>query len=128
MSETKTIMPAIQLAIGKHKPNTRVFRNNVGVGWQGKSVKKGSLLIIENPRPLHAGLCEGSSDLVGWTTEEITADMVGKKIAIFTAVEVKTSSGRISPEQLNFLQQVQQAGGIAGIARNDSEAINLLSQ
>ncbi len=121
-------MPAIQLAIGKHKPNVRVFRNNVGTGWQGETTRKGSLIIIQNPRPLHAGLCEGSSDLIGWTTIEVTPDMVGKKIAIFTAVEVKTSSGRVSEQQVNFIEQVRKAGGIAGIARNETEAINLLSR
>ncbi len=121
-------MPAIQLAIGKHKPNVRVFRNNTGMAWQGQSVKKGSLLIIQNPRPLHAGLCEGSSDLIGWASVEITPDMVGRKIAIFTAIEVKTATGRSSPEQRNFIQQVQQAGGIAGIARNEEDAISMLNQ
>ena len=126
MSETKNIMPAIQLAIGKHRPNTRVFRNNVGMGWQGESSRKGDLLIIRNPRPLQAGLCEGSSDLIGWTTMEITPEMVGQKIAIFTAIEVKAPNGRVSPDQKNFLEQVQKSGGIARIAHSAEEAIKML--
>lgn len=126
MSETKQVMPAIELAIGKHRPKTRIFRNNVGTGWQGKSVRKGTVLIIENPRPLHAGLCEGSSDLIGWTTVEVTPDMVGRKVAVFTAVEVKTNKGRVSDEQANFIQQVRNAGGIAGVARSEDEALKLL--
>lgn len=82
--------------------------------------------MIENPRPLQAGLCEGSSDLIGWTTVEVTPAMVGKKIAIFTALEIKTESGRASKEQINFITRVREAGGIAGIARSEQEATQLI--
>lgn len=122
-----TLQKNIMLAIGKLLPNVRIFRNNVGTGWVGKSIKKGSLIIIENPRPLRAGLCEGSSDLIGWTTVEVTPEMVGKKIAVFTAIEIKTSSGSKSDEQVNFITRVREAGGIAGIARSEQEATQLIT-
>jgi hypothetical protein len=93
------------------------FRNNVGQGWVGQSSRKGDYTIIANARPLHAGLCKGSSDLIGWTPVEITADMVGRTLAVFTAIEVKDSKGRATAEQLNFIARVRQAGGYAGIAR-----------
>lgn len=125
MNETN-ITRRIMLAIGRHLPNTRIFRNNVGMGWQGKTSHKGSLVIIENPRPLQAGLCQGSSDLIGWTSVEVTPDMIGKRLAIFTALEVKTNTGRASGEQLNFIEQVKAAGGIAAIARNENDAIEAL--
>ena len=114
---------------------TTIFRNNVGMGWIGKSRRISTPttlklmpgdVVIQNGRPLHAGLCEGSSDLIGWTQRTITADMVGKKIAVFTAVEVKTESGRASAPQLNFIQRLREAGGIAGIARSPEEARNLI--
>lgn len=122
-----TLQKNIMLAIGKLLPNVRIFRNNTGTGWVGKSVRKGSLVIIENPRPLQAGLCEGSSDLIGWTTVEVTPEMIGKKIAIFTALEIKTDSGRASKEQINFITRVREAGGIAGIARSEQEATQLIT-
>lgn len=114
---------------------TIVFRNNVGMGWIGKSKRittptNAKLMpgdvVIQNGRPLHAGLCEGSSDVIGWTEKTITPDMVGKKVAVFTALEVKTESGRASSAQLNFISRVRQAGGIAGIARSPEEARNLI--
>jgi hypothetical protein len=63
------------------------------------------------------GLCNGSSDLIGWTSIEITPDMLGKKLAVFSAIEVKTETGKLSPEQKIFLENVKNAGGIAKICR-----------
>ena len=108
--------------------NVRIFRNNTGMGWCGEShrTKTGDML-IKNPRPLHAGLCKGSSDEIGWTTIEITADMVGKKIAVFTALEVKKKTGTARKEQLNFLNAVIKSGGIAGLVRSAEEAVKLIN-
>ena len=112
------------LAVSKLK--TRIFRNNVGTGWVGKMVRRGNVVIIEDARPLHAGLCEGSSDLIGWTEVEISPQMIGRTVAIFTAIEVKSASGNVKKTQLNFINRVKQSGGIAGIARNDSDAVELV--
>ena len=123
----QNIQSLIQKAISKFTKST-MFRNNVGTAWTGhkKSTRDGGIY-IENPRPFKAGLCVGSSDLIGFTTREITPDMIGKKIAIFTAVEVKTKSGKATREQINFLSFVKKNGGISGIARNENDAINLLN-
>lgn len=118
---TKKILMAIPKFV-----NTRLFRNNTGTGWVGKSRKKGTITYIEDARPLTAGLCKGSSDLIGWTTRVITEDMVGKNIAIFTAIEVKTKYGKPTAEQLNFIKQVKLSGGIAGVARDENDAIQLI--
>ena len=79
---------------------------------QVQRMRDGSVL-IKNARPLHAGLCAGSSDLIGWTVVEITPDMVGRKIAVFTAVESKTATGRATAEQLHFINTVRAAGGFS---------------
>lgn len=97
------------------------FRNNVGMGWVGKAIRKGKLTIIENARPLHAGLTEGSSDLIGWTSIKVTPAMVGEKLAVFTAIETKTKRGTPSKEQKNFITNVKNAGGFAGVARDPSD-------
>jgi hypothetical protein len=93
----------------------RLFRQNTGVGWAGNAEIKSkagvTTVIIRDARPLRAGLCKGSSDLIGWTPVTITPDMVGKTVAVFTAVEVKTDGVVMTPEQSNFLQQVRSAGG-----------------
>jgi hypothetical protein len=108
---------------------TVTWRNNVGTGWVGdvNRLTDGSIL-LKNPRPLQAGLCRGSSDLIGITEVTVTPEMVGKKLAIFTALEVKTPSGRVSPDQMNFIHQVLKSGGLAGIVRSESDAIKITSQ
>ncbi len=120
------IQKSIMLAVSKH---SRIFRNNVGTGWVGKvSETKDGGKYIKDPRPLKAGLCTGSSDLIGWTTKTITPEMVGSKVAIFTALEVKTQKGTSSPEQRNFIKQVVDNGGLAGIARSEEDAVNIVNR
>ena len=52
--------------------------------------------------------------------------MVGQRVAVFTSLEVKAERGRVSPEQRQWLEAVQAAGGIAGVARSVEEAERLL--
>lgn len=84
----------------------KLFRNNVGIG-----------LSIDKKRMIRYGLCEGSGDFVGWKTIEITPEMVGNKIAIFTSVELKKpNKSKTTPKQLLWQQNVINAGGRAIIA------------
>lgn len=96
-----------------------LWRNNVAMTWTGKTERlaDGSILIRE-PRPLHAGLCNGSSDLIGLRRMVITADQVGQEIAQFSAVEVKTKRGRLTANQARFLDFVRDAGGFSIVARS----------
>jgi hypothetical protein len=93
---------------------TRLFRNNTGT------------LKDANGRPVQFGLCKGSADLIGWRTVTVTPEMVGTQVAVFTSIEVKTATGRLRPEQQQWLDAVQAAGGIAGVARSVSDAEALL--
>lgn len=127
------LQKAIMLRVSKM--GARIFRNNVGKSWVGKAetfrratqvhVEPGDV-VIRNARRLHSGLCKGSSDLIGWTPTEITLDMVGKTVAIFTAMEVKAGADRPTTEQKAFVSQVQSHGGIAGIVRAEEQAEDLV--
>lgn len=104
-----------------------IFRSNTGLGWVGRTVSHNAKEItLAEPRPLHAGLTKGSSDLIGWQSVVVTPEMVGKRVAVFTAVEVKGASGRLTSDQKNFLNQVTEAGGCAFMARTDQDAVNQL--
>jgi len=108
MSET-ALQNKIRLAIAA--PNVKMFRNNVGqIGG------------------LSFGLCKGSSDLIGFTSKTITPEMVGQQVAIFTAIEVKTPTGRISPEQTNFISMVNQLGGIGAVVRSIDDAMMVVTR
>ena len=111
MKSEREVQARIMLALGRGL--SRVFRNNVGV------------LPDATGRPIRYGLCTGSSDLIGWTSQTITPDMVGKQVAVFTAVEVKNDKGRPTAEQKAFLTAVTNAGGIAGVCRSPEEALAL---
>ena len=69
---------------------------------------------------VNAGLGRGSSDLIGWTPVVITQAMVGKRVAVFTAVEVKVPGARTAParlaQQQQFVETVLRDGGFAGFA------------
>lgn len=118
------------------RDNTRLFRNNVGVGWAGDAQKiqrDGNLyarrgdVLIRQGRPLHAGLCEGSSDLIGWHTVEIVPEMIGQRIAVFVAIEGKSAVGRLRPAQVTFLDAVAAAGGVSTVARSVDDAVRALA-
>lgn len=108
MNETN-LLKTIQLAVGRIQ-SVRLFRNNVGVA------------VAPQGGVVRYGLCNGSSDLIGWQSLTVTPDMVGKRIARFVAVEVKTERGRISEEQTRFLSAVKDAGGIGEICRSPEDA------
>lgn len=101
----------------RHSKFGVLFRNNTGTAFQGKRATINSRLVITEPRQISFGLCVGSSDLIGWTEKIITPDMIGQKIAIFTALEVKNGNGKATKEQLNFIKQVRKSGGIANVVR-----------
>lgn len=107
MSE-QALQQRIRLALSRGV--TRLWRNNTG------------MLRDQQGRPVRFGLCPGSADLIGYTTVTVTPDMVGQRLAVFTAVEVKTATGRPTTEQAAFLDHIRQAGGRAGIARSVSDA------
>jgi len=105
MSEA-AIQQDIRLALGQH-PGIRAFRNNCGAY---KDPRSGRLV--------RYGLATGSADLIGWQTITITPDMVGQRFARFLSIEVKTPTGRLSPEQETWRAAVLKAGGIAVVARS----------
>lgn len=105
----KRIMLAASRATG------RLFRNNVGVlqDAEGRYVAYGV-----------GG--KGGSDLLGWETIEVTPDMVGTKVAVFCAIEVKRPGESATPEQLDFINMVVSAGGRAGVAESPEIALDIM--
>jgi len=73
----------------------RVFRNNVGRLPDNKG------------RWVQYGLCVGSGDLIGWW-----------KGGVFLCIEIKVGKKQPTKEQQNFINEVNNVGGIAFVARS----------
>lgn len=101
---------------------TRLWRNNVGVlqDRTGRPVAYG--LGSEGGRAM-----PGTSDAIGLHTITITPDMVGRQVAVFTAIEVKDQAS-LTDAQRRFLLAVHNLGGIAGCARSVDDARRILEQ
>lgn len=104
------------IMVAASKKGARLFKNS-----------KGMFLSPDGKHRIRAGLlAPGSSDLIGFKPVVITADMVGQKLAVMVAIEVKTPTGRISPEQQHFIDFVRDNGGIAGVARSEADAKEII--
>jgi hypothetical protein len=71
-------------------------------------------------------LIDHSADWIGYRRVIVTADMVGKPIAQFVALEAKTENNDADDGQKLFLAAVRDAGGVAGVVRNAQDAELLL--
>lgn len=88
---------------------------------------RGMFLTLDGSRKVAAGLLiDGASDEIGFTKVTITEDMVGREMAIFTAIEIKAGRDRLSKEQRHFLQTVRENGGIAGVVRDDTDPFKII--
>jgi hypothetical protein len=102
-----TIQNKIRLALGS-RPDVRLFRNHVGV-------------VKDQRGQVHSfGLRKGSADLIGWVRIW--------HIAVFLSIEVKTAKGKLRPEQQQWMKNVNESGGIAFVARSESEALEQLNE
>ena len=99
----------------------RLFRQNTGMAWVGNVIRNGHQVVVTEARPFHAGLCVGSSDIIGITPVLITQDMVGKTVGIFTAYEAKTGKLTASKDQEKFIAMVRRLGGIAKVVRSPDD-------
>ncbi len=110
-SDELAVQNAIRIEHGSGP--ARLWRNNTGA------------LKDAAGRLVRYGLCPGSSDLIGLRTRIITEADLGHRFAQFVAIEVK-DRGRLTPEQERFIAMVQQAGGMAGVARSPEDARAIL--
>jgi hypothetical protein len=139
MASETTVQRTVWLALAARlRTRATLFRSNSGKGWisgGGPVVKRtDGTAMVPNGRPIALGLAlangdtvPGLSDLTGWTDVVITPEMVGRRVPVFTVVETKaTGGGRKRENQINFVRQVQKAGGIAGFAESERQAHEII--
>ena len=110
----KRIEQDIMLSVSKQ--GGAIFKNAVGLVQQ----RDGSTL--------RYGLCKGSSDLIGIQPVTITADMVGKTVGVFIAIEVKKDRHgyKATDGQTQFIDMVKKKGGLAGVVYSPEDALQIL--
>jgi hypothetical protein len=96
---TESELQALILRAAGSKPHVRVFRNQVGEGYVGQALRDPEGVFLRDARHVRMGL--------------------------FLSIEVKTKTGRVRPEQQNWLDQITTAGGHAIVARSVSDTDNL---
>ena len=139
MAAESTVQRNVWLALARRAlARVTLFRANSGKAWLsggGKvEVDARGTAHVPFARPVALGLAltsgdtvPGLSDLAGWTDVVITPEMVGRRVPVFTAIETKESGGgRRRENQINFVQQVQKSGGIAGFAASEQQANEII--
>lgn len=103
MTEEHRIQNEIRTAVSD---KCVIFRANVGAGRTADG------------RYFSTGLPKGFPDLFG----------VRKSDGRAVFIEVKTLKGRVSREQLHFIQQMRSIGAVAGICRSAEDAVKLITE
>lgn len=135
--QESTVLRQTWLAVAA---TTVLFRNNAGKAWLsgGGKVKRltdGSV-VVPFARPIALGLAkvngdspDGIHDTIGYTSMIITSEMVGRRVAVFTSLEIKESEGGVvTDEQLKFCETIRKAGGISGIASSPGMAQLIINE
>jgi hypothetical protein len=52
--------------------------------------------------------------------------MIGQKLAVFLAIEVKGEKCKATDHQRNFIARVRADGGLAGVARTVDDALGII--
>ena len=118
------IQQEIRLKVQKAFGGVRLFRNECGTA---QIIDKG-----KKPRFVRYGLSVGSPDLIGRRTITITPQMVGRKIAQFVGVEVKTEEGikkkgKHEKRQDSWIALINKMGGLAFKSTSPEDTIKKLN-
>lgn len=93
------------------------------LGWKLSRNNSGAFQDVNGRWVKYGCFAPGGADLIGFRTITITPDMIGKKISQFIAIEVKTPTGKIKPEQQHFIDTVNNSGGVGIIARSEGDLV-----
>lgn len=102
--------------VAKDLPDVKLWRNNRGIAQ------------YDNYMVRYGVGPQGASDWIGYKRMVVTPAMVGHELAVFVAIEAKRPGEKLDPDQEKFLNRVSDDGGIAGVARDKGDAIDILGR
>jgi hypothetical protein len=65
-------------------------------------------------------------DEIGYLTITVTPDMVGRKVAVLMVIEDKTDTGVVADHQQRCIEELRDAGAIAGVSRGPQDCEEIL--
>lgn len=68
----------------------------------------------------------GFPDEIGYMPVRITADMVGKTVAVFCGIEAKTEDGVLAGHQKSVLDELRRDGCVAGVATSADDVLAII--
>jgi hypothetical protein len=111
-----TIQDGVRRVFNAHASG-HVWRNNTGA------------LPDRYGRWVEYGLAPGSADLIACMTVRLPCPHCSgplPPIGRFVAIETKTRAKKAEAHQAHWLGLVNAAGGVAGVARSDADALSLI--
>lgn len=109
----------------------RAWRCNSGLAWSGQLLQPlealrvvgVKIMMLIKPRRVELWP-KGTPDLIGFDSVEITPDMVGKRVAVFTGTELKASRGdKLRVEQERWRRLLVDMGGIHRVIQHDGSIV-----
>lgn len=112
----------------------RLWRNATGTYHAGKVVARGPKKVTLRPgdvvlrggTTVHAGLCVGSSDLVGIVSVPVRILPPDGVVGLFAGIELKVPGNGAKPHQRKWLDVIRDLGGVAGVAHSAEEIMDIL--
>jgi len=101
-------------------PDVKLWSNATSKLWAGhyEGRTRAGHVVLSHATVVSAGLCEGSSDLVG---------LVGPH-GRFIGPEVKTPGVALEPHQRRWIEVVRSLGGVAGEVRTEHDLRALIEE
>lgn len=67
-------------------------------------------------------------DEIGYMTITITPEWLGRKVAVLMAIEDKTETGVLAEHQQRCIEELRDAGAIAGVSRGPEDSERILQE
>lgn len=120
-----------ELRLAASRAGHALWRNNSGAMYNEQTKRMVRFGLGNDSTKIHEVF--KSSDLIGYTVVEITPDMVGRHVAVFSAVEVKKPGWTVPKNtrehaQGNFINVVNMHGGIGMFATSTEEYMEKINE
>lgn len=113
--ETREVLNPSLIAVGQD-PDVLIMR-----------IQSGLFLTLDGKRKVRVGL-PGMPDTLAVVAVTVTADMVGQRIPVAVAPEMKTAAGKQREQQKKWQAAFESRGGVYRLIRSAGELVELIER